>query len=179
MTDTAHRYFATAHAYAQTLPLLLGYPSGNSHCHTATVSLSGPVTDALAAQILDVAADTQRDMIHIAYAETEPVPIGLALALRQHSTIQWLPDCTLYAASETATVEILAGGRRWRVGPRNMLTAAKLPPRDRRAAGEAIALRRWHQAVAAGPIGFPGVITMHPGERIADAIARDDLLAAA
>lgn len=133
-------------------------------------------------QICDIARGMQRDMVHVAFTsmEADAEPVGVSLAVRQDSFVQWLPACRLYAASETARIELLAADRRWLIGARNVLTSVELPPRSRRAQGEEIAMRRWQQAATSmKPLTLEGSAWVPVGKRYADAIPQDKLQVAA
>ena len=94
--------------------------------------------------------------------------------------MEWIPGCRLYAASETAKIELLTGDARWFVGPRHVLTRAKLPPKARRKHGEEIAWRRWRQAVAAqGELNLTGSVWVPQGKPYASAVPHERLRVAA
>lgn len=177
-----HPYILNSQAWCHSLRILLGYPPYAPDCQTLAVCASSPRDIFQAMELTEVARDMQRDMIHVAFdslaAGAEPV--GVSLAVRQDSFVEWLPGCRLYAPSETAKLELLSTEGRWFVGPRNMLTSAKLPPKSGWKKGEEIALRRWREAVETmGPLQLRGSVFVRPGERYADAIPMEALKVAA
>lgn len=175
-----HPYLDKSQSWCFALRRLMGYPDYAPAFHTLAFCASGPRDILQAVQLTQVAADLSRDMIHVAFALEAAEPLSVSLAVRQDIGIEWISNVRLYAASETAKIELLAANRRWFIGPRHVLTSAKLPPKHRRPKGEQIAMRRWRQAVATmEPFQLENSVWVRPGERFADAIPLEELRVAA
>lgn len=175
-----HPLFVNSQAWAVSLRQLMGYPAHAAAGHAIRWCTSTPRDLSQAMQITQIANDSQCDLVHLAFEDHAAEPVGVSLAVRQNDGVAWLAGARLYAAAEFATIELLAGDRRWQIGPRHVLTAAKLPPTNRRARGEEIAMRRWRKAAAAiGPVELVGSLWVPPGGSYADAIphARLDIAA--
>ena len=176
-----HPYISNGEAWSMSLRKLMGYPAYAPACHTVAWA-AGPSCDiARALQVVRIAQDMERDVVLLAFAGIVPgAPIGVCLAVRQDAGVEWIANCTLYAATETAKIELLGGGRRWHIGPRFVLTSRKLPPNLRRAKGEEIAMRRWRQMAATmKPLGLVRSVLVGPGKTLADAVPINDVKLAA
>lgn len=175
-----HPYLAKSQAWTYQLRLLMGYPAEAPIRHTIGFSSSGPRTALQAMDVTNIAAELGRDMVHVEIGLADEEPTGVALAIRYTNRVAWVPGCILYAASETAKVELLGGFRRWCVGQRNMLTSNKIPPRDRWRKGNEIALRRWRHAVAtSAPVQLVGSRFTLANGRYADAVPSELITTAA
>lgn len=171
-----HPYIANGEAWAMSLRQLMGYPLYAPACHTVAWA-AGPSSDIFQVmQVTQIARDMGRDVAFLALAGVVPgAPASVSLAVRQDAGVEWVANCTLFAASETAKVELLGGGRRWHIGPRFVLTSQKLPPKGRRARGEEIAMRRWRQMAATmEPLNLVGSVFVGPGKTFANAVPLDD-----
>jgi hypothetical protein len=176
-----HLYFTNADAWCHALRGLMGYPAHEPVNHSLSFCTSASRNIFEAMQITQIAADVGRDLVHVAFEDgAGEIPAGISLAVRTTNCVEWLSGCALYAAGETSRIEILSADRRWLVGPRHVLTAAKLPPKSRRQRGEEIAARRWRQAFeAVGPLSLTGSMFVPEGRSYADAVPRADLRTAA
>lgn len=167
-----HPYLARGQAWVFALRTLMGYPAYEPARHTMGFCTSGPREFDDVVHLTELAADMQKDMLHLTFAELEsPEPCMVSLVLHQHLSVEWMPGCQLYAASERAPVELLQGGRRWRIDERNQLVSDKLPPRHLLARGEQIAWERWRKMAAdmAG-LELTGNSFVPQGQPLADAI---------
>ena len=176
-----HPYVANGEAWAMSLRTLMGYPLYAPACHTVAWA-AGPSCDIFQAlQVTQIAADMGRDIVLLAMPGIVPGrPTSVCLAVRQNDGVEWIPDCKLYAASETAPIELVGGGRRWQIGPRLFLTSQKLPPKRRRAKGEEIAMRRWREMTATmKPLNLVGSVFVGPGKTFADAVPTANIKLAA
>lgn len=172
-------YLTRVDSWCVALRDLMGYAAGTPF-HTLSWCASSPRNALQALRLVQIAADLGTDLVHVAMSLDQEEPLGVALAVRENMGMRWLPDARLYAASEAARIELLVGGRRWHVGPRQFLTSAKLPPRARREKGEEIAWRRWRQAAASMPTPqLNGSLFVPAGAQLADAIPREQLKVAA
>lgn len=139
-----HPYLARGQAWVFALRTLMGYPPYEPARHTMSFCTSGPREFDDVVHLTEIAAEMQKDMLHLTFEELEsPEPCLVSLVLHQPLSIEWMPGCQLYAASERAPVELLQGGRRWRIDERNQLVSDKLPPRHLLARGEQMAWDRW------------------------------------
>lgn len=167
-----HPYLARGQAWVFALRTLMGYPAYEPARHTMGFCSSGPREFEDVVHLTELAANMQKDMLHLTFAELEsPEPCMVSLVLHQHLSVEWMPGCQLYAASERAPVELLQGGRRWRIDERNQLVSDKLPPRHLLARGEQIAWERWRKMAAdmAG-LELTGNSFVPQGQPLADAI---------
>jgi hypothetical protein len=172
-----HPYIENAQAWALSLRQLMGYPAHTPACHSIAWCTSGPRDLLQAIQVTEIAKDMQRDLVHLAFADAVGEPVGVSLAVRQDACVEWLP-ARLYAATEFARIELLAGNRRWSVGSRHILTATRMPPVNRRARGEQVAMRRWRKAAAAMEhVQLEGSVLIPPSETYANAIPHERLAA--
>jgi len=175
-------YLAKSQNWSVALRLLMGYPVHGLQFHTVSWCSSGPLDMVRAAQVTQVVADSARDLVHIACSLDADEPLGVALAVRRDAGVAWLPNCRLYAASETAPLELLTRDTRWGIGPRHILTSGKLPPKARRDRNQEIAWRRWRDtaaAVAAAGLELQGSVRIPQGGSYADAVPHGRLRAAA
>ena len=131
-------------AWGAALQALLGY-SAYASVHTAVSSASAPTTIFEAVQD----AGAARDIIHAVVVETanDAMPFSISVLVRDNDCSRRLRDCRLYAASHWSPIELLAEGQRWSVRPGDTLVPSKLPPANRRAKGEDLAMNRWRRAV--------------------------------
>ncbi len=174
-----HPYLARAERWAFALRVLMGYPAQPPAFHTIMWTSSGPgITDA--ARLTQIAADRGCDLVHFNMALEGPEPSDVSLVLRQGLGMECLPQVRLYAASDTAPIELLGARKLWRIGPRQVFTSAKLPPAALRSTGEEIAWRRWREAfrTMSSP-QLRGSLWVPPGGGYADAIPFERLRAAA
>lgn len=167
-----HPYLARGQAWVFALRTLMGYPAYEPARHTMGFCSSGPREFDDVVHLTEVAADMQKDMLHLTFAELEsPEPCMVSLVVHQHLSVEWMPSCQLYTASERAPVELLQGGRRWRIDERNQLVSDKLPPRHLLARGEQIAWERWRKkAEEMEGIELTGNSFVQKGQPLADAI---------
>ncbi|WP_030538540.1 hypothetical protein [Sphingobium sp. DC-2] len=141
-----HPYLARGQAWTFALRTLMGYPPHEPSRHTMGFCTSGPRDFDHIMHLTELAADMGRDMLHLTFEELESQePCLISLVLHQPRCVEWMPGCRLYAASKQAPVELLQGGRRWRIDERNQLVSGKLPPRHLLAHGEQIAWERWRK----------------------------------
>lgn len=171
-----HPYIANGEAWSMSLRDLMGYPLYEPSCNSVAWS-AGPLCDVVQAlQVTQIAHDMGRDIVHVAFASIVPgEPSAVSLAIRQDSAVEWLSNCRLYAATEFERIELLGGGRRWHIGPRFVLTSHKMPPQNRRARGEQIAMRRWRKMAATINVNASGSKFVGPGQTFADAVPTADL----
>ena len=176
-----HPYFANGEAWAMSLRVLMGYPPYEPACHTVAWATGTSRNIFQAMQVTQIAYDMGRDLVFLAFSGIEPgAPTGVSMAVRQDAGVEWIAKCSLYAASETAKVELLGGGRRWHIGPRLVLTSQKLPPKGRRERGEEIAMRRWRQAAATADVGhLVGSVFVEQGKAFAEAVPTAEINVAA
>ncbi|MBN8831337.1 MAG: hypothetical protein J0G94_12120 [Sphingomonadales bacterium] len=170
-----HPYLARGQAWVFALRTLMNYPPYEPARHTMCFCTSGPRDFDDIMHLTELAADMQKDMLHLTFEELEsPEPCLISLALHQPLGVEWMPGCQLYAASEPAPVELLQGGRRWRIDERNQLVSDKLPPRHLLARGEKIAWERWRKAAAnMDGLALAGNSFVPAGQPLADAIAAE------
>lgn len=167
-----HPYLARGQAWVFALRTLMGYPPHEPTRHTMGFCTSGPRDFDDIMHLTQVASDMQKDMLHLTFEELEsPEPCLVSLVLHQPLCVGWMPGCQLYAASERAPVELLQGGRRWRIDERNQLVSDKLPRRHLLAQGEKIAWKRWRKmAEQMDGLDLTGNIFVPEGQPFADAI---------
>lgn len=167
-----HPYLARGHAWVFALRTLMGYSPYEPARHTMSFCTSGPRQFDDVVHLTEVAAAMQKDILHLTFAELEsPEPCMVSLVLHQPLSIEWLPGCQLFAASDRAPVELLQGGRRWRIDERNQLVSDKLPPRHLLARGEQIAWKRWRKkAEEMEGIELTGNSFVRAGQALADGI---------
>jgi hypothetical protein len=167
-----HPYLARGQAWAFAMRTLMGYPPHEPTRHTMGFCTSGPRDFADIMHLTELATDMQKDMLHLTFEELEsPEPNLVSLVLHQPLCVEWMPGCQLYAASERAPVELLQGGRRWRIDERNQLVSDKLPPRHLLARGEKIAWDRWRaMAEKMDGLDLTGNSFVPAGQPLADAI---------
>lgn len=173
----AKDYASNSQAWSVALRRLMGYPLYAPACHTVGWSASAPRDSVGITQLTQIAADMNRDLVHLIFGgDGLGAPIEIGIAVRHDREVAWIGNCRLYTASETARLEIIAGDERWYVGPRQMLVATKLPPRKRIARGEAMAMARWRRAAEeAEKVELVGTVCVPRGGRFADAIPQDTL----
>ena len=175
-----HPYIAKTQSWCMSLRILMGYPAVRPPFHTTSWCASGARDIFGAMQLTQVAAEMGQDLVHVAFALDHDEPLAVSLAVRRAHGIEWLPGCRLYAASETSKIELLTHEERWHIGPRLVLTSAKLPPHGRREGGEEIAWRRWRQQAAAmHGVELEGSLWVPEGGGYADAIPQEELKLAA
>ncbi|UYY77357.1 hypothetical protein [Sphingomonas sp. R1] len=175
MTDLPP-YLAIAQNWTFALRVLMGYPRQAPPFHTIGWCATGCTGPLQAPQLTRLAAELQRDMVQILMPANNEAPRELALAVREGMNIRFRGGLRLYAASDNARLELLAGDRRWFIGPRHVLTSAKLPPNHRRDAGERIALRRWRQVFEQEQsLRLEGNLLVPAGSGIAESQRLDDL----
>jgi len=141
-----HPYLARGQAWALALRTLMGYPPYEPTRHTMSFCTSGPrdVDDIL--HLTQLATEMQKDMLHLTFTELDdPEPCMVSLVVHLPHCVEWMPGCQLYAASEGAPVDLLQGGKRWRIDARNQLVSDRLPPRQKRDRGHRIAWKRWRK----------------------------------
>lgn len=173
------KYFQASERWATALRKLMGYPAHEPPFHTVAWCTSGPRDLMQIMNLTQLAADMQRDIVHLTFEEGADEPIAVSLAVRQEYGIEWMPNVVPYAAAATSKLELLADERRWRIGPRQVLTSAKLPPKGRWDKGSAIARRRWRQAAEVMKVvAVDGSVWVPAGGRYADAIPHEALRAA-
>lgn len=167
-----HPYLARGQAWVFALRTLMGYPPYEPARHTMGFCTSGPRGYDDILHLTQIATEMQKDMLHLTFEELEAVePCLVSLVLHQPLSVEWMPGCQLYAASELAPVELLQGGRRWRIDERNQLVSDKLPPRRLLARGEQIAWKRWRKkAEEMEGIELTGNSFVQKGQPLADAI---------
>lgn len=141
-----HSYLARGQAWVFALRTLMGYPPYEPTRHTMGFCTSGPRDFDDIVHLIQVATDLQKDMLHLTFAEVDSMePCQVSLVLHQPLSVEWMENCQLYAASDQGPVELLQGGRRWRIDERNQLVSDKLPPRHLLARGNQIAWARWRK----------------------------------
>ncbi|MCE7796517.1 hypothetical protein LWE61_08070 [Sphingobium sufflavum] len=141
MTDP---YLARGQQWVLALRKLMGYPLHAPTRHSTAFCASGERDLAGALHMAQIAAEMQKDMLNVSFKSIyAPEPSSVSLAVHGPLCIQWLPDCGLYAASETANVALLHKNKRWFFDDRNQLVSTSLPPRHRIARGEQVAWSRW------------------------------------
>lgn len=167
-----HPYLARGQAWAFALRTLMGYPPYEPARPSMAFCTSGPRDFEDIMHLTQIAADMQKDMLHLTFADAHaPEPCLVSLAVHQTLCAEWMPGCQLFAASEQAPVELLQGGRRWRIDERNQLVSGKLPPRHLLARGETIAWDRWRKTAAQmDGLELSGNSFVPQGKPLADAI---------
>ena len=172
-------YLYRASHWCFALRRLMGYPGYAPPRHTTAWCSSSPRDTAQIAQVMQIVADMGRDLVHVSFSLDQEEPLGVSLAIQGVAGVEWMPDVRLYAASESAPIDLLCADRRWFIGPRLLLTGAKLPPKARRSMGEEIAWRRWRQAVATTTVPkLTGSVWVPPGGSIVTAIPHELINAA-
>lgn len=173
-------YLDLAQQWCFSLRILMGYPREAPPFHTAAWCSSTPRNVFEAIELMQVATDKGCDLVHVAFSLDQDGPLGVSLAVRQKTGVEWIPNVRLYAADEKAPIALLADDRRWLIGSRLFLTSAKLPPKARRAQGEEIAWRRWrHAAATMAPVKMVGSVWVPPGGCLGNAIPHENLKIAA
>lgn len=173
-------HFQNGQMWCLSLRNLMGYPLYPPSNHTMAWCTSGRRNLLEAAHLAKVAEDAGKDLVHLAFDADLGDPVAVSLMVRGDVTAQWIENCQLYCASETAPIELLSGEKRWFVGRRQVLTCAKLPPKSRRARGEAIAWRRWKAlAPQMVDIELSGSVWVPAGAPLAAAIPHDRIKVAA
>ncbi len=140
MTDTnpipLHRDIWT-----YSLSRLLGVPQ--ELMNDTILFTNGALADVNIARTIDIARGYGVDIIFLSHEEATSTPTGICIVPYDNQAPRWISGCTLYAASETAPIEILTGTARWFVNPELFLREARLPNVRERARGRKIAMRRW------------------------------------
>jgi hypothetical protein len=172
-TTMTSPYLDRASHWCSALRTLMGYPVCAPPFHTIAWCSSAPRNIFEALELTRIAAAKGCDFVHASFSLDTDEPLGVSLAVRRREGIEWIPNVRLYAADDRAPVELLAADRRWLIGPRLFLTTAKLPPKTRRAPGEAIAWRRWRHAVATTTPKLEGSVWVPPGGALTDAIPHE------
>lgn len=174
-----HPYLDNATRWCFALRTLMGYPGHAPLFHTTTWCSSGARSLDQVMELVQLARDTHSDVVHVTCELDSDEPTAIALYLRRETIVEWMPNVLPYAAAERAKIELLAEDR-WHIGPRRMLTAAKLPPKRRWESGIAIARRRWRHLAETTPL-LPreGSLWVPPGGSYADAIPHEALKVAA
>jgi hypothetical protein len=173
-TTMTSSYLDRASHWCFTLRRLMGYPGYAPARHTTVWCSSSPRDPAQVAEVMQIVADMGRDLVHVSFVLDQEDPLGVSLAIQGLAGVEWMPDVRLYAASESAPIELLSEDRRWFIGPRLLLTGAKLPPKARRSKGEQIAWRRWRQAVATTTRPtLTGSVWVPPGGNIVTALPHE------
>ena len=169
-------YLTMAQNWCLTLRTLMNYRPYAPPFHSTAWCFSSPRNVFQAMELTQIAADKGSDLVHVAFELDIDEPLSVSMAVRQDAGVVWIPDVRLYAADESAPIELLADDRRWMIGSRLFLTSAKLPPKHCRAQGEEIAWRRWRHAVATtAPLTLEGSVWVPPGGTFKDAIPHERL----
>ena len=172
-------YLDNATRWCFALRTLMGYPEQAPLFHTTTWCSSGARSLEQVMDLVQLAHDMHSDVVHVTFELDRDEPTAIALYLRRETIVEWMPNVLPYAASEAAKIELLAE-ERWYIGPRRMLTSAKLPPKRRWENGIAIARRRWRQQVETiQPPQVAGSVWVPPGGSYVDAIPHAALKIAA
>lgn len=149
----------------------MGYPAYSPPFHTVAWCASGPRDIVQIMDLTQLAIEIRRDIVHVAFELDKDEPMAVSLAVRRDIGIELMPNVQPYAASETGKLELIADDQRWHVGPRQILTSAKLPPKYRWDEGIAIAWRRWRQAAETmKSVALEGAMWVPDGATYADAI---------
>lgn len=172
-------YLDNATRWCFALRTLMGYPEHAPPFHTTKWCSSGPRSLEQVMDLVQLARDMQCDVVHATFELDIDEPTAIALYMRRETSIEWMPNVLPYAASETAKIELLAQDR-WHIGPRQLLTGAKLPPKRRWESGIALARHRWRQlAETIQPPQVAGSVWVPPGGSYGDAIPHAALKIAA
>lgn len=175
-----HPYIEKSQSWTVALRTLMGYPADASSFHTVAWCVSSPRDLFQIRDLACLARDCGRDIVHVALELDADEPIAVSMAVHSDTGIEWIPNVLPYAANETAKIELLADRRRWHIGPRHILTSAKLPPTDICDSGIAIARRRWRQVAATmNLVSVEGSMWVPAGGRYADAVPLETLRVAA
>ena len=135
--------------WAMALRTLMTYPSPPPPFYRLAWCASSPRDSDQIMDLVTLATGAQRDIVHLAFQLDTEEPVSISMAIRCDRGTEWIPNMVPYCASETAKLELLADASRWKVGPGEVLTSVKLPPKDRLEQGVAVAKRRWRQAAEA------------------------------
>lgn len=165
-------------AYA--LRILMGYPRLRPMADPVSFAGAGPLTNDMAIQIGTVADELGQDVVVLHFDRIDESLQGITLAIRETASVQVFARCRLYAASETAPLQILTEEGAWRVGARNQLALHRLPPAKRLARGSEIAHRRWKVAVEQmGPLTLAGGRFVPKGATMATSLDMNEAILAA
>lgn len=139
------------------LRVLLGYPRHQPVANPLAFAGAGPINPAMKLQLSRVAADLGQDLVVLHHHLESNEITSISLAIRTTDAVSVFTDGVVYAVSETAPLQILAGGQAWRLAERNMLIGRRAPPSKRVARGVDIANGRWRTAAEAlGPVQLDG-----------------------
>ncbi|RMB55839.1 hypothetical protein C8J44_1102 [Sphingomonas sp. PP-CE-3A-406] len=168
-------------AWTHGLRIAMGYPEYAPIGNPVAFASGGRKNFAKALEIAAIVEQTGRDMVFVQFGL--PIvdgPIGVSLAARATLHVNWHANVQLYLASDDSSVEILADTHRWSVGPRNVLTASALPPRNRIKRGVERAHRRWREvAERVHGVELIGSIFVPTGGSYADGVPMETLSEAA
>lgn len=171
----------TMQAWTRGLRVAMGYPEYASVCNPVAFASGGRKNFAEALEIAAIVEEIGRDMILVQFdLPIADGPIGVSLATRATLHVDWHADVRLYLDSDSTSVEILTDTHSWSVGPRNVLTAAALPPRSRIKRGIERAHRRWREVTErVHGVELPGYVFVPAGGSYADAIPMEAIRSAA
>jgi len=178
---TIQQSIDTMQAWTHGLRLAMGYPEYGPIGNPVAFASGGRKNFAEALGIAAIVEQTGQDMVFVQFGlPITDGPIGVSLATRATLHVDWHADVQLYLASDDTLVEILTDTHRWSVGPRNILTASALPPRNRIKRGVERAHRRWGEvAERVHGVDLTGSIFVPAGAAYADAVPMEALRAAA
>lgn len=171
----------TMQAWTFGLRVAMGYPEYAPIGNPVAFASGGRKTFAEAIEVAAIVEQTGRDLILVQFdLPIADGPIGISLATRANVHVEWHANVQPYLASEDAYVELLSDTHRWSVGPRSVLTASALPPRNRIKRGVERANRRWREMTdRVHGLELPGSVFVPAGTSYADALPLERLRAAA
>jgi len=171
----------TMQAWAHGLRVAMGYPEYAPIANPVAFASGGRKNFAEAHEIAAIVEEIGRDMILVQFdLPIADGPIGVSLATRATIYVDWHADVQLYLSNDDTFVEILTDTHRWSVGPRNVLTASALPPRNRIKRGIERAHRRWREVTErVHGVELPGSVFVPAGGSYADAMPMEAIRSAA
>lgn len=175
-----HKILNRRQELAYSLRVLLGYPRLRPASDPLAFAGAGPLNQDMLLQLGRIAIELGQDVVVLHFNPADEKLQSISLAIRETVGVRVFTNCQLYAASETAPLQILAEDQAWRVGARNQLHAHKGPASKRLARGYEIARRRWKTAAEMlGPITLAGGRFVPPGATMASTIDMDEAILAA
>jgi hypothetical protein len=134
-------------AWCRALRREMGYPVATVNDQ---IAFSGGSLKDMAGvrHITRLAEGIDRDTVFVVFSEPfDAGPVELSLAVRQSASVEWHEKVLPYAAAMDAPIQLLTETHLWSVGPRNVFTAAPLPPGSTVVKGVQRAARRGRNAV--------------------------------
>lgn len=175
-----HPYIARGQQWVFALRKLMGYPGFEPSRHSTAFCSSGEPNVTGVLTMAQMAVDMGKDILNVSFASVHALePHMVSLAVHTTVGVEWLPGCSLYAASDKAKVALLHQDKRWFFDDRNQLVSTTLPPRHRLARGEQVAWKRWRLTAARMEgLHLSGNCFVPAGRRFIDAVPIEQLTVA-